>query len=71
MTHSRVTTPFVRAYRRLVGRCVVCGRSSSRRWYDSVECGCYDGTMSVRVTPGRVLPKPSIWRGHTERYWVR
>ena len=73
MTYSRFTAPFVRFYRRLMHSCVVCGRRTTRCkrdpawWYCSISCSCYDGTMSVRWEPERKLPKPSLWRGRTEK----
>ena len=72
--YARHLPTFTRLLRRLRGRCVVCGNHIHRFkgepcwWYCSMTCACYDGTMSVRWQPERVLPKPSVWRGCTQRW---
>lgn len=55
-----------RIYRKIKGRCYVCGKwvcnyHSDQGWaYCSYECACYDGTFSMRYG---VIGKPSVWRG--------
>lgn len=68
MSEYLITKPFVRCYRKIFRKCVVCGASmlsqdKKRYWYCSITCGCYDGTMSVRIN--RDLRNPSYFRGKT------
>lgn len=58
---------FVRAYRYLRNRCIVCGRRGVEKpcRYCSFECGCYDGVASVRYQPEHSLPKSRILCGRT------
>lgn len=70
MIKSRLLAAIVRLSRYIRRRCLVCGNLSygihkRRYYYCSFSCGCYDGTMSVKV---KDLPKPRILSGKHTRW---
>ncbi len=68
MTHyPQPIAAFVRLYRHLHDRCLVCGGYGAERpnRYCSFECACYDGVFSVRLQPEKKMPKSRILCGKT------
>lgn len=63
---------FVRVYRHLNNRCIVCGGNHAERPYRycSYECSVYDGVASIRFKPDNSLPKSQILTGKTTEIYL-
>ena len=62
---KKIFNPFIRIWRYIFSKCVVCGRFSMKYRYCSIECACYDGTFSVK---NEKINKPSLFFGHVSNY---
>ena len=36
-----------RIYRKILGRCIQCGRPNDGYWYCSITCSAYDGSVAI------------------------
>ena len=72
--HIGFSDKLKRVYRKLRGKCVVCGKSAGGSWFCSITCSCYDGCFTMNMSDPRAdkdgwIRKPELFRGYTQRYY--